>query len=142
MAEQTVRIGRRIAEARDEAGLTQAELAAKIPGKADGTQVSKWERGVHRPGDDTLEQIARALDKDLVWFLARDGNPKAAVPDLMGELSADAGTPERLAEISYRLNRLQAVLEELAGTQVVAAALERLGQAEPPHPEVDRRQAA
>jgi transcriptional regulator with XRE-family HTH domain len=138
VAEQTVRIGRRIAEARDAADLTQAELAAKIPGKADGTQVSKWERGVHRPGDDTLEQIARALGKDVAWFLVAQEKPKPATPDLMGQLSADeASAAEQLAEVNGRLNRLQAVLEELAGEKVVAAALEALARAE--QPDVARR---
>jgi transcriptional regulator with XRE-family HTH domain len=142
VAEQTLRIGRRIAQARDAAGLTQAELATKIPGKADGTQVSKWERGVHRPGDDTLDQIAQALGKDIAWFLVSEPKPAAATPDLMGELSASASAAEQLAEVNHRLNRLQAVLEELAGQQVVAAALERLAQGEPPHPGEGRQRAA
>lgn len=138
-----MRIGRRIAEAREAAGLTQAELAAKIPGKSDGTQISKWERGVHRPGDDTLEQIAVALEKDVAWFLIKSDEAQATgAPDLMRTLTPGADPSEQLAEISSRLNRLQAVLEELAGEKVVAAALAALARAEQPDAATRRRRAA
>ena len=101
VAEQTMLIGRRIAEARAAADLTQTELAAKIPGKSDGTQVSKWERGMHRPGDDTLEHIASALDRDVAWFLLPDRDqlltPEPVVPD------------DQLARIEQKLDRLLAL---------------------------------
>ena len=41
-AEHVVRMGLRIKARREELGLTQRELAEKIPGKSDGNQVSKW----------------------------------------------------------------------------------------------------
>lgn len=64
-AEHVVRIGARIREAREREGLTQRELADLIPGKADGNQISKWERGEHRVGDTTLGHIAKALKLDV-----------------------------------------------------------------------------
>jgi transcriptional regulator with XRE-family HTH domain len=141
VAEQTLRIGRRIAEARIAADLTQDQLAAKIPGKANGTQMSKWERGVHRPGDDTLDQIAQALGKDVAWFLLPDEKPDTDVPPLMERLSAsDLG--EQIAEMQEQLDRMQAVLEELAGEKVVAVALQALERAEKPAPAKSRRRAA
>lgn len=100
VAEQTALIGRRIAEGREAAGMTQAELAAEIPGKSDGTQVSKWERGVHRPSDKTLEHIARIVKRDYVWFLTPD-REELETPDLFG-----AGEPTQLDRIENKLDRL------------------------------------
>lgn len=143
VAEQTVRIGQRIAEARAAMGLTQDELAAKIPGKANGTQMSKWERGVHRPGDDTLEQIAKALGKDVAWFLLPEPEkPKPPTPALMDQLSPPGDLASEVAAMRVQLDRMQAVLEQLAGASVVAAALQELGRAEQPAPARHPRRAA
>ena len=49
----------RIKEMRIAAGLTQAELAAKI--NVNQTAVSQWERGTALPSCDKLPEIAEAL---------------------------------------------------------------------------------
>ena len=49
-----------IANARIDAGITQAELASKIGTSA--TVVSKYERGAISPSVERLRQIANALD--------------------------------------------------------------------------------
>lgn len=112
MAEQTILMGRRIAQAREERGLTQAELAAEIPGKSDGTQISKWERGIHRPSDDTLEHIARALKKNVAWFLVPE-------PDKRETPALDAHQPtsieERLKRIERGQKEIKAQLSTLTG---------------------------
>jgi transcriptional regulator with XRE-family HTH domain len=126
VAEQTNLIGRRIAQARTEAGLTQAELAAKVPGKSDGTQMSKWERGVHRPGDDTLEHIAGVLKKEVSWFLVSESD-KSATPNLMGNF--DKSEKTQLDFIEDELATIKALVERLAGDEIVAAVQQELDRA-------------
>lgn len=108
-AEHTVQIGRRIREQREKAGLTQAELAALIPGKTDGTQVSKWERGLHRPGDDTLDHIAKALKCPVAAFHVDP--PVEGTGDLMGAFSP---TDARLTQIEALLEQVLARLPDAA----------------------------
>lgn len=64
----TERIGHNIRSARVAAKLNQRELARLIGGRADGTDVSRYERGAVRPGDDRLARIAEVLKRDVAWF--------------------------------------------------------------------------
>lgn len=52
---------RRIRELRDEAGMTQAALAAKL-GLKDKSTVAQWERGVNSPRAALIPKIAKALN--------------------------------------------------------------------------------
>lgn len=54
--------GKRIAEARRAAGLTQVQLAAALT--VDQQQVSAWERGIASPRSDRRVAVARALGVD------------------------------------------------------------------------------
>lgn len=109
-AEHVARIGANIRSAREAAKLTQRELADLIPGKADGNQVSKWERGEHRVSDTTLEHIAHALKVDVSRFLAPA--PAEGTPDLMGALNG-RGTQSQLDRIEERLDELVALVRDL-----------------------------
>jgi len=60
-------IGLQIKTAREGAGWTQEELAAKV-GKAPET-ISNIERGFTSPSLQTLEILASAMNKDLVTFM-------------------------------------------------------------------------
>ena len=56
--------GAALRNARENAGLSQNQLARQA-GLADGGRVSKWERGEARPRNpQTLHSLARALDTD------------------------------------------------------------------------------
>lgn len=55
----TANLGRRIAEARRDVGLTQRDLADKVGVTAHA--VSKWERGSACPDISILDEIACAL---------------------------------------------------------------------------------
>jgi transcriptional regulator with XRE-family HTH domain len=128
-SEAAKRVGTQIRRARVEKGWTQKQLGNALPGFSGGDQVSKWERGEHRPHDDTLAHIARALDKDLAFFLAPEEAPET--PDVM---AAIGGAPEAspLDRISAQLEAVLAELQQLRGVadatqvqiQVVAAAVE------------------
>lgn len=104
-AEETARIAARIKERHSELGLTQGELAAKLPGKTDAQQVSKWERAVHRP-EQAMEHLAAALEVDLSYFYAPE--PQEGTPDLMGALSREPATAQ---------SELEAIRAEVAGVR-------------------------
>jgi len=113
-AEHVARIGARIRQRREELGLTQRELADLIPGKADSNQVSKWERGEHKPGDDTLEHIAKALNVDPSYFHVPE--PKPGTPDLMGSLNDSSP----LDQINAKLDAIIAHFEIDIAAETVA----------------------
>lgn len=94
-------IGRRIRERREELDLTQAELARALPGTVDGAQVSRWERGKHKPNDSTLEDLAKVLDVSSVAYFLTDGPSKPAEP------------PARSDQDASQLDRIEAMLAEV-----------------------------
>lgn len=60
-------MGRRIAEARRRAGMTQAEVA--LAASVERTALSKIERGHRRVESRELARLADALGRPLAWFL-------------------------------------------------------------------------
>lgn len=102
-AEHVERIGRRIRERREEIGLSQGDVARELPGKVDGNQVSRWERGLHRPQDETLEQLGRVLRVDPAYFMS-DGPSRSASASAQ-ELGDD--------EQQQQLDRIEAKLERV-----------------------------
>lgn len=63
-----------IRAARLQAGLTQRQLAAKLD--KDGSDVSRWERGVAHPRRGHLALLALALGRPVEWFYT--GHPAPA----------------------------------------------------------------
>lgn len=61
MTEFRDRVGDRLRHRRNTAGLTQTQLARKLPGSMDGGQISRWERGESFPTYANLLALARAL---------------------------------------------------------------------------------
>jgi transcriptional regulator with XRE-family HTH domain len=59
-------VGDRIRSARERAGLTQDELAARC--RVGRTVVAQWEAGTAAPDPQALAALARALQADLAWF--------------------------------------------------------------------------
>lgn len=74
MAEE-VELGRRIAEARDQAGLTQAQVAVRTG--LDRTVIAKIERGTRKLGATELVMLADALDRPVDWLFT--DSPPAVV---------------------------------------------------------------
>lgn len=140
-----MRLGARIREYREAAGLTQDALAEQLPGKSNGTQVSKWERGAHRPSDDTLEHIAKALHCTVADLYHQPSADKPS-PDLMGALSAP-DLRDQLDRIEDRLGSLEDVLRSLGALLGHDVALQpqgplrrRLEDADPSQPRRRRTQ--
>lgn len=131
-AEFKQRVGERIREAREttinpQTGRTwtQRELANALPGKVEGASVSRWERGKVLPQHDTLEAIARALDRDLAsFFVAGDGGTPAA--DGGGQLQRVEGL---LAELVERVGALETALTSVTQDQEARRALLLLARA-------------
>ena len=69
-------VARNIKAARDDAGLTQKQLAQRL-GDGDPQVISKWERGEHAPSLRNLTALALALGCDVAWFYT-DHERKAA----------------------------------------------------------------
>jgi len=61
-------VGQKIREARDNAGLKQPELAAKLGWGQ--SRISNYERNVREPGLDDLRDIAKALNVDIGFFIS------------------------------------------------------------------------
>jgi transcriptional regulator with XRE-family HTH domain len=106
MAQQRIELGRRIAEARKSKRWKQKELAAAV--HVEPTTVSRWENGRHAPDLDVLDQIARATDKPLAFFIDS--------PALNGEspLGADDEALTRHQEVLGRLDAIDQRLRDLA----------------------------
>jgi transcriptional regulator with XRE-family HTH domain len=59
MTHTQITLGEAIRAARESAGLTQRQLAARLG--CESIKVSRWERGANEPRIDTLREIAAAL---------------------------------------------------------------------------------
>ena len=107
--------GDRLTAAREAAGLTGADLAARLGVKA--ATVAAWEQDVKEPRANRLQMLAGMLGVSLSWLLtgAGDGLPPpsddapldADVMALLGELRAlrftIADSADRLAKLEKRL---------------------------------------
>ena len=80
-----ITVGKRIAELRKEKGMTQKELA-KMLHITDGA-VSKWERGINFPDLSMIENIAGALDADVISLLGLDEKSKSEVASVISDIS-------------------------------------------------------
>ncbi len=82
--------------AREEAGLTQHELA-RLVGAAGGERISRWELGTSSPRPDFLVRLAKALDIPTLRLIHLDGD----VPDLRAlRLQAGLTVPELAASVN------------------------------------------
>jgi transcriptional regulator with XRE-family HTH domain len=99
VSETAAWVARRIREARDEQGWTQAELARRT--ERTQAALSLWEGGKRIPGLDDLIDLASALQKELGYFF-----PPEDVRQPIGMLLR--GTAERIAS-----RDLEKILEDL-----------------------------
>lgn len=70
-------VGANIRAARDEAGLTQRELAARV-NDMDSIAVSRWERGKVIPSATSIVTLAEVLGHDVAWFYTDHAPTKEA----------------------------------------------------------------
>jgi transcriptional regulator with XRE-family HTH domain len=127
-AEHVKRLGERIAARREALGLTQEEIARAMPGKVSGARISLWDRGEHRPRDDSLEHLAAALQTTTTALLM-DAPDTTVTPDPFPLTLED-----RIDQAEQRLTSLVEKQNELLIRQ--SAILERIEAA------IDREDAA
>ena len=65
-----LRVGARIREAREAAGLSRNELAARLAIKA--RAIGHYERGRYRISAGLLDALARMLGRDIAWFFGAE----------------------------------------------------------------------
>ncbi|MGQ9556976.1 MAG: helix-turn-helix domain-containing protein [Desulfurispora sp.] len=87
-------IGRRLQLAREEAGLSQEQLATRL-GCSQST-LSNYEKGKRRLYLAQLEKIARVLNKPLEYFMQplTEEWPEQNLPDVPGRKAAGSEPPE------------------------------------------------
>jgi Zn-dependent peptidase ImmA (M78 family)/DNA-binding XRE family transcriptional regulator len=88
-------VGRRIADARERAGLTQAVLATAIT--LDRSSLAKIENGTRRVSAIELARIADALDERIEWFV-QDPPPAVISYRNMRDPAATSPTIDRMVE--------------------------------------------
>jgi transcriptional regulator with XRE-family HTH domain len=81
-------VGALVREARRHAGLTQAELAARLGTKQ--PVVSRWERGVDTPRFDTLARLLQecGFEADLV-FRRHDDDDRTLIASMLDDLTPE-----------------------------------------------------
>lgn len=130
MAEEAQLIGGRMRERRKELGLTQREVAERIPGSTEGKDVSRWEGGHHRPQGDTLGHIATALETtvaDLYSGPMADREEQGSAPDPFATERAGARDLERLEKkVDDLVEQVSALGGELARVAATQGQLLRL----------------
>jgi transcriptional regulator with XRE-family HTH domain len=137
-----VTIGRRIAARRRELDLTQGQLAGKVGSDAVNNQrISDWERGVNRPSDRYMQEIAQALGRPVAWFYEDEAS--GSTPDLMAALPSNGDDGTQLDRIEGKLDEVLTSLRRLeaAGLQAPPGGLGQLAagsQPTPPRPEQER----
>lgn len=103
-------LSRRIALGREEAGLTQAELAGAI--EIDRTAVAKIESGSRKVSGTELVRIAAALDRSIDWFVV---DPPVAVISRR----ADPSVGGRAARLDARVDRIGRDVDYLVSESVL-----------------------
>jgi HTH-type transcriptional regulator, cell division transcriptional repressor len=73
---ETATLGDRLAAAREQSGLTQAELAARLGVRA--ATVARWEDDQDEPRANRLQMLSGMLGVSLVWLLTGTGDGPAA----------------------------------------------------------------
>ena len=120
MAEEAETFGRQVRRHRKARGWTQRELAARLEGKTEGKDISRYEKGHHLPSENTRLAIARALGVALADLYA-EPELQGPTPDLMGALSTD----ESLSELRRMvLEAVQENSEQLLQLLSTVATLE------------------
>jgi len=99
-------VGTRMAEAREAAGRTQAEIANQLGVRA--STVAKWERGSASPRSNRLAALAGILGVSLSWLIVGHGDEPTSTDDL--------------DEIKVALSRVQAQLADTLNEVDVLAA--------------------
>jgi transcriptional regulator with XRE-family HTH domain len=120
--------GRRVHDARRDAGLSQTELA-RVLGLRSGVAVGDWERGKALPKFETFLRLCEAVNQPPAFFI--DGYRDHPVKDPVDRLretfeGADAKAAQRHLELLHRLEHLPVEVGRGIAPEELRAALEHL----------------
>jgi Zn-dependent peptidase ImmA (M78 family)/transcriptional regulator with XRE-family HTH domain len=109
-------LGRRISQARQEAGMTQADLGHAIG--LDRTSIAKLETGARKVSATELVAIASALDRPIDWFVVES-------PPSVVSRRTDAAVGGRSPSMDIKVDRLARDVAFLIDQGILADASER-----------------
>src|SRR5215470_6700798 len=120
--------GRRVHDARRDAGLSQTELA-RVLGLRSGVAVGDWERGKALPKFETFLRLCEAVNQSPAFFI--DGYRDRPVKDPVDRLretfeGADAKAAQRHLELLHRLEHLPVEVGRGIAPEELRSALEQL----------------
>lgn len=120
--------GRRVHDARRDAGLSQTELA-RVLGLRSGVAVGDWERGKALPKFETFLRLCEAVNQPPAFFI--DGYRDRPVKDPLDRLretfeGADAKAAQRHLELLHRLEHLPVEVGRGIAPEELRSALEQL----------------
>lgn len=120
--------GRRVHDARRDAGLSQTELA-RVLGLRSGVAVGDWERGKALPKFETFLRLCEAVNQPPAFFI--DGYRDRPVKDPIDRLretfeGADAKAAQRHLELLHRLEHLPVEVGRGIAPEELRSALEHL----------------
>jgi len=120
--------GRRVHDARRDAGLSQTELA-RVLGLRSGVAVGDWERGKALPKFETFLRLCEAVNQPPAFFI--DGYHDRPVKDPVDRLretfeGADVKAAQRHLELLHRLEHLPVEVGRGIAPEELRSALEQL----------------
>lgn len=107
--EALARIGARLRLAREQLGLSQRELAARVGGQA--ARLASYERGTARLTARCLFELARTLGRPVAWFF--EGLPEAALAESDGTFA-----PKASNSMTAETQALIGAFEEIADAEM------------------------
>jgi transcriptional regulator with XRE-family HTH domain len=129
------RLGERIRERREALNLSRPDVVSQMSGRVNENQLYRWEKGLHQPNPDTLEELARILECDVADLMAPEPD-KTSTPD---PFEVQDPTTAALARIEQSLNDL---VERLVAAGLLAAVEKDTATAPPPTPAKRPKRAA
>lgn len=125
-------IGERIAQARNEAGLTQEELVELATFSK--RSLSDYERGATIPYRQ-MREISKLLDRPVEWFLHGEQEDEPSIGDRLDEITERLERVERMVSLIVPAEALEdlpeAVRAAAAGAEEAEARSGRLGHGGP-----------
>lgn len=102
MATEAATFGANLRRLRKGLGMTQREVAEQLPGKTEGKDISRYEKGQHIPGPDTRSALAKILGVSVAAFYETEDEVKPT-PDPFAYKAVDV---ERAVKMEAMLQAL------------------------------------
>jgi HTH-type transcriptional regulator, cell division transcriptional repressor len=111
LADSSADVGRRIAEAREVAGMTRRELSEHLGVRA--ATVARWETGRSHPRPNRMATIAGLLGVSLSWLLMGHGQTAPEVDDVEALRAELLAVKETLRAVTGEIDRIALQLDGL-----------------------------